>query len=441
MKYMLIIAGWVVFFTAGATIAQERPSASGKTPDTWATESGVECSDLEYRDAVTSKFPEIARACRRVVRSAAGSLYVKVNAVILNVRRSTRDRSVTRVTLNMLDENGSSLRKISFRPPRGFRYTVDGEEKTADYMTKGEKLGVYLPPDRWEIAWSLETATPLDTQVYIEDIDTHLVTSYLQADDAFAFNSADLSAEGQAELDGIVTLIGNYVPAITIFGHTDRIGNEKYNQGLSQKRADSARDYLVSIGVPSGRVMAIGRGENNPIVVCEDLSGDALKDCLLPNRRVEVVFLIPAIADVATVEMTKTYLKPSGKIIQVTEELAVVKIDDISGAAGEFMDACADEIEKYCASTPAGDGRILGCLAANKQAGYEYSVGCDVELVRFVDAVLFRRTRLNSVGSECSAEIAACDAAPMGSKLDCVSSRPMSLSCSSAMSNLSSAAF
>ena len=139
--------------------------------------------------------------------------------------------------------------------------------------------------------------------------------------------------------------------------------------------------------------------------------------------------------------MTKTYLKPRGKIVQVTEELAVVKIDDISGTAGEFMDACADEIKKFCASTPAGDGRILGCLAANKQAGYEYSVGCDVELVRFVDAVLFRRTRLNSVGSECSAEIAACDAAPMGSKLDCVSSRPMSLSCSSAMSNLSSAAF
>jgi outer membrane protein OmpA-like peptidoglycan-associated protein len=318
---------------------------------------------------------------------------------------------------------------------------VDGEEKKADYMAKGENLGLYLPPDRWEIVWSLETATPLDTQVYIEDIDTQLVTSNLLADEAFAFNSAELSVEGRAELDGIVTLIGNHVPAITIFGYTDRIGDEKYNQDLSQKRAESTRDYLVSAGVPSGRVTAIGRGESNPIVACEEMGGDELKACLLPNRRVEVVFFIPAIADTAIVEMTKTYLKPSGKIIQVKEELAIVKIEDISGVAGQFMDACAVEIENYCATTPAGEGRILGCLAANKQAGYEYSAGCDGELVRFVDAVLFKRMRLNAVGSECSVEIAACDAVPMGSKLDCVSSRPMSSSCSTAMSNLASAAF
>ena len=58
-----------------------------------------------------------------------------------------------------------------------------------------------------------------------------------------------------------------------------------------------------------------------------------------------------------------------------------------------------------------------------------------------VDAVLFRRTRMNAVGEACSAGLAACDAAPLGQKLECVGVRPKSDGCAAAMSMLSQAAF
>lgn len=406
-----------------------------------ASVTDVACSKIEYKEAVTSQFPEVAKACRSVIRNSAGTPFVKVNAKVKNVRRNLRDRSVNRVTLDMLDANGNSLHPLTMRPPRNFRYMVDGEEKTADYMARGQDLRIYLPTDRWEVIWDIETATPLDTRVYVEDMETYLVTSDMQADEAFEFDSAALSANGKAELDAMMSAVGEYVPSITIFGHTDSIGDENYNMGLSARRAEAARDYLVTLGVPADRITAVGRGETMPVVTCDGMAGDELKTCLAPNRRAEVVFVVPAVADFAALEVTKTYEKPLGERVTVTERLGVAQLAETSKAAGDFLESCSAEVDHYCDRSEAGGGRILGCLAANKQAGHEFSANCDAALVSVIDAVLFRRSRMNAVGSACSTEIAACDAAPVGTKLECVAARPKSENCATAMSMLAGAAF
>jgi peptidoglycan-associated lipoprotein len=49
--------------------------------------------------------------------------------------------------------------------------------------------------------------------------------------------------------------------------HTDRVGSEKYNQGLSQRRAQSVVDYLIANGIPKERLKPAGDGESRPKTV------------------------------------------------------------------------------------------------------------------------------------------------------------------------------
>ena len=80
-------------------------------------------------------------------------------------------------------------------------------------------------------------------------------------------------------------------PSITdvdITGYTDRLGSEKYNQKLSERRANAVREYLVGKGVDGGRLKAYGKGESNPVVTCNDKKRADLIKCLEPNRRVEI---------------------------------------------------------------------------------------------------------------------------------------------------------
>lgn len=113
----------------------------------------------------------------------------------------------------------------------------------------------------------------------------------LSADGLFAFGKATLgSAEGRAELDALAARLNDGRPfdMVHVIGHSDRIGGDAANVALSTKRANAVRDYLVSHGVPSTKITAVGRGSVEPIAECRTEKGAALRACLAPNRRVEV---------------------------------------------------------------------------------------------------------------------------------------------------------
>ena len=78
------------------------------------------------------------------------------------------------------------------------------------------------------------------------------------------------------------------VSNVVISGFTDRLGSDKYNLALSEKRASAVRDYLVNSGIAASRLNAIGNGESNPVVTCTNKKRVDLIKCLEPNRRVEV---------------------------------------------------------------------------------------------------------------------------------------------------------
>lgn len=113
----------------------------------------------------------------------------------------------------------------------------------------------------------------------------------LESDTYFGFDKDQLTDAGKAKLDELAAqLAGKQDPRIQITGYTDRIGNETYNMGLSQRRADAVKTYLVGKGIQTDIIETTAMGPKNPVVNCEGMTGAALIECLGPNRRTEVEF-------------------------------------------------------------------------------------------------------------------------------------------------------
>jgi OmpA-OmpF porin, OOP family len=114
-------------------------------------------------------------------------------------------------------------------------------------------------------------------------------TVTVSAEKLFGFDKSSLKAEGKAALDDAAAkIIANPdIELVMVTGHTDRIGSDKYNQKLSERRANQVKAYLVSKGVAANRLQAVGKGESEPVVDCKGVkSGKKLIECLQPNRRV-----------------------------------------------------------------------------------------------------------------------------------------------------------
>jgi OOP family OmpA-OmpF porin len=109
----------------------------------------------------------------------------------------------------------------------------------------------------------------------------------------FDFDKSDLKPEGRTAIDNeIVSRLRSVqkLELVLVTGHTDRIGTQAYNQRLSERRANTVRDYLVSKGVPRDKIETLGMGKTQPVpgVVCNQKNMKELIACLAPNRRVEI---------------------------------------------------------------------------------------------------------------------------------------------------------
>lgn len=115
------------------------------------------------------------------------------------------------------------------------------------------------------------------------------------AEALFAFNRAELQPAGEQALDGLAReLNGTRFDEMRVEGHADRLGGSAYNQQLSQQRAEVVKGYLVERGgLEAGRISATGYGESRPQTQPQDcrtgLAQAALRSCLQPDRRVDVV--------------------------------------------------------------------------------------------------------------------------------------------------------
>ena len=153
---------------------------------------------------------------------------------------------------------------------KNYGYFVDNE----DYFPLSNNLDLT----------EMESAVNLSNNVKILSIDEMIKdgTPVPMNNLFFIFAKSNLLNESIPELKRVAKIIKDKSLQIELSGHTDNIGNDKDNQKLSEARAKSARDYLISIGCNSENIIAKGYGSENP------LESNVTDEGRAKNRRVEI---------------------------------------------------------------------------------------------------------------------------------------------------------
>jgi outer membrane protein OmpA-like peptidoglycan-associated protein len=163
----------------------------------------------------------------------------------------------------------------------------DSEKQTAEARAESDKQAEIARQTKQELSDSEKRTAAamaaLASLAAVKEEERGLVVT-LSGGVLFRSAESTLLSSAQVKLDQVANaLLDVRARNIIVEGHTDSQGSESYNQDLSQRRADTVRDYLVQKGYPSERIQARGMGEGRPIADNASPEGRA------NNRRVEIV--------------------------------------------------------------------------------------------------------------------------------------------------------
>lgn len=139
----------------------------------------------------------------------------------------------------------------------------------------GAVIGSRMDKQSEELASDLENAT-------VERVGEGILVTF-DSGLLFDFDSDVVKGAAASNLSDLARSLQRYPDSeVLIVGHTDATGTDSYNWTLSERRAASARNYLVQQGIDPSRIRTAGRGETEPIASNDTAAGQA------QNRRVEV---------------------------------------------------------------------------------------------------------------------------------------------------------
>lgn len=198
--------------------------------------------------------------------------------------------------VNILDAKGEVLQdyvtgndgKFLFRVYENEDYDLIGETdgylvKRQPYTTKGRSVDPHTLKD-------LVTNITLDTIIILDKIEINKI--FLLDNIYYDFNKSDIRTDAGKELDKLVQLLtDNPEIKIELGSHTDSVDDEEYNQRLSQRRAESAVNYLIRKGISEERIVAKGYGESKPIARNTNPDGTDNPAGRSKNRRTEFKIL------------------------------------------------------------------------------------------------------------------------------------------------------
>ena len=146
----------------------------------------------------------------------------------------------------------------------------------------GGAVGNYMDRQQTDFEQSLASERSAN-QLEIERLKDDTLKLTVDSEVSFDFNRAEVKPAFSGSLDKLADVLIKYNRTVVhVVGHTDSVGSDSYNQQLSERRAQSVGDYLVSRGVPRDRMRTEGRGEREPRATNATEAGRQL------NRRVEI---------------------------------------------------------------------------------------------------------------------------------------------------------
>lgn len=206
---------------------------------------------------------------------------------------STRE-PLTDTKVTLLDAGGEVMQdfvtgndgKFLFRVYENENYTLLGEtdgyiSKRQTFTTNGKSVPV-------ETLKELVTNITLDTLMVL-DSRKNTITSFRLKNVYFGLDSFNINPIAGKELDRLVQLLNDNmdITQIELSSHTDSIASHDYNLALSQRRAESSRNYLIKKGIAPDRVIAKGYGESKPVARNTNPDGTDNADGRARNRRTE----------------------------------------------------------------------------------------------------------------------------------------------------------
>jgi len=163
--------------------------------------------------------------------------------------------------------------------PVEFREAKDMKNQAYDvYLACNKKEAIQIAQKATKMANALCPAHPKKPEKVIDRMTLTI---------NFDFDKAVVRDEDRKELEKGLKFIKKYPNAkIRLEGHTDSVGTDSYNMGLSQRRAAATKKYFVEEGnISSKRISTVGHGESRPIASNKTEEGRA------KNRRVEILIL------------------------------------------------------------------------------------------------------------------------------------------------------
>ena len=168
-------------------------------------------------------------------------------------------------TVKLIDENGKVLMEEESNEVGAYRFEVDCNKK---YTLIASKQDFRDGSDDVETTSEYDYEHEINLELTPLIIDNEIVINPI----FFDFNKSNIRPDAAYELENIVTVMKNHPKMIIkIESHTDSRGSFTYNRNLSDRRAKSTRDYIISRGITSNRIeSAIGYGESQLLNECAD---------------------------------------------------------------------------------------------------------------------------------------------------------------------------
>jgi outer membrane protein OmpA-like peptidoglycan-associated protein len=181
-------------------------------------------------------------------------------------------------------ETGENVGQSKSNPADGSYFIV---------LPMGRLYGYYVnKPEYYPVANNIDLRKMTEAREIVEDITLVSIRQMVEEgvpvtmnNIFFDFDKSEILPYSIPELKRVAKIIKTANQKVEIAGHTDSVGDDQYNQVLSEKRAAAVKNFLVSEGCDAGQLATVGYGRSKPVESNESDEGRA------KNRRVEMRFV------------------------------------------------------------------------------------------------------------------------------------------------------